>query len=1281
MADSVSLKVIVTEDGFVKLQQQASKAKTGIDGVSTSTDNYNKKQKGAAQATSNSTKAFSKMQQGMTSGLVPAYAVLASNVFALSAAFEFLKKAADVKNLQESQRTYAANTGLALQSITRRLKEASQGMLGFRESAEAAAIGVAKGFSPKQLEDLAIGAQKASTALGRGFQDSFDRLLRGASKAEPELLDELGITLRLADATEKYGQAIGKNAKELTAAQRSQAVLVETQRQLNELFGEGDAIANPFVQLGKTFEGLVRQGTNAVLPLLSAIADILNRSAGAAIAVIGMFSLSIVKAIIPFDSLNEKLEGWRKNSIKTWAGAKREVVKYRKELKTLEQEKKRALALSSQTLASQSGKVLRSSTIGNGDTSLFEGAAAGNLTSADRSKLDAALKGAEAQILAHNKITEGIFKGASARVLRNYRTTFDGMNVRSQTFFQKQKVRWKVWSLNTNVALAKVKAAGSATFLTIGKAAAFAGRAMSKAFRIAGIIGIFILVWQGIQKIIEAPFTFAVTVLSALDSVFNAMIKGVNWVAGTVGKILDKVGNAIAVVLNLFIDAFNKVASTYIGKKLGLSIIEPLDTASTNLEEKLSNLVSTTSNLAEAFKGSDLGKTWLGKEIIATNVKISDEALKGLLETTKTLGKDFNNVISGMENPLRSTTQAQKDLASATFLGSAGISDQLFALGKTVKFLDANGDAQRRSLLDEEQRAKVIKSLTEELEGLSKISPAAAKALQGALVGGDAALKKAATDIQSIELTARDATSSMRGFRDEIAAGTQQLKEGNLSKLEDTLVSIQKTAKNSAEQFSKLGFTAQQIKLLEEYNTSITQGELNLDGLLGKVQALRVESEAIAVAQALSESVVGGRGDRLSKELAIRAATLEIDTLEFKLKSANEGADTRALQLQIKLLNIKKQGLEVDRLRATSGDFAADARSGFIGRSEEDNIDPRTLKLSEQTALMGNAISPMLETLKGLGPQGEAMGQAFEGALSLTDTFSAAFDTIKDKGLTLDSALNLSAQGIQAMGDMFAGRSKMAIAGIDSEIAAEKKRDGQSASSLAKIAGLEAKKEKMKRKAFETDKKMKIGMALMGTAQAVTNALGSAPFPFNFVLAGLAGVMGMAQVAAIKSTSYSGGGGGGGASTSGGATALSIGQRSSSIDIASSRSVSGELGYLRGGSGTGGPENFRPAFTGTRAAGGNTASYMVGEQGPELFVPEVPGKILPADESKNTGNNVTANFTIQALDSTGVEEVLNTQAGTIINMLRTAANSYGETFIESVDTATLSKNRTGAARL
>ena len=42
--------------------------------------------KGAAQASANGTKNFSKMAQGISGGLVPAYATLAAQVFAVSAA-------------------------------------------------------------------------------------------------------------------------------------------------------------------------------------------------------------------------------------------------------------------------------------------------------------------------------------------------------------------------------------------------------------------------------------------------------------------------------------------------------------------------------------------------------------------------------------------------------------------------------------------------------------------------------------------------------------------------------------------------------------------------------------------------------------------------------------------------------------------------------------------------------------------------------------------------------------------------------------------------------------------------------------------------------------------------------------------------------------------------------------------------------------------------------------------------------------------------------------------
>jgi len=55
-------------------------------------------------------------------------------------------------------------------------------------------------------------------------------------------------------------------------------------------------------------------------------------------------------------------------------------------------------------------------------------------------------------------------------------------------------------------------------------------------------------------------------------------------------------------------------------------------------------------------------------------------------------------------------------------------------------------------------------------------------------------------------------------------------------------------------------------------------------------------------------------------------------------------------------------------------------------------------------------------------------------------------------------------------------------------------------------------------KAARSEKNMKIASAIMGTAQAVVNALGSAPPPFNFFLAGLVGALGAAQISMIAST-------------------------------------------------------------------------------------------------------------------------------------------------------------------
>jgi len=195
--NKVEVDILIDDKGNLrKVARDANKAGVGLDKASKSSDNYSKKQKGVAGATSNSTKAFAKMAGG-TGGLVAAYATLAANIFAISAAFQFLKGAGDLRVLQESQFNYSVKTGKSLSILTSRVQEATGGLLAFEEAAQAVSIGTAAGLSNNQIEGLASVAKKASMALGRDLTDSFNRLTRGAIKAEPELLDELGIIIRL----------------------------------------------------------------------------------------------------------------------------------------------------------------------------------------------------------------------------------------------------------------------------------------------------------------------------------------------------------------------------------------------------------------------------------------------------------------------------------------------------------------------------------------------------------------------------------------------------------------------------------------------------------------------------------------------------------------------------------------------------------------------------------------------------------------------------------------------------------------------------------------------------------------------------------------------------------------------------------------------------------------------------------------------------------------------------------------------------------------------------
>ena len=84
-------EILLTQKQIKKLANDTNKAAGSFDAMNTSQRGADRAGKGLSRQSSNSTKNFSKMQQGISGGLVPAYATLAAQVFALSAAFTFLQ--------------------------------------------------------------------------------------------------------------------------------------------------------------------------------------------------------------------------------------------------------------------------------------------------------------------------------------------------------------------------------------------------------------------------------------------------------------------------------------------------------------------------------------------------------------------------------------------------------------------------------------------------------------------------------------------------------------------------------------------------------------------------------------------------------------------------------------------------------------------------------------------------------------------------------------------------------------------------------------------------------------------------------------------------------------------------------------------------------------------------------------------------------------------------------------------------------------------------------------
>lgn len=340
MANEIKLKVKIDDKGNLKLlADKSNKAADSLDRASKSARTADRNLKGAAQASANSTKNFSKLAQGIGGKLVPAYATLAANIFAVTAAFGAFQRAAQLDQLEASLVRLGNVGGKNLKKLANNLKEVTGGAIDTEQALRTVAQGTAQNFSGEQLTNLTKIARGASIALGRDLGDSVDRLIRGTAKLEPEILDELGIIVRLDDATEAYATAIGKTTSQLTQFEKQQAFANAVTEQGLKKFGEvaKTAETNPYDKLAAAFFDLKKSLFELLNGGLTPLIEFLSENPTGLIGVLAIFASTIINQLTPAlsDFAQESRESFERLSANAAEAAKKVKTRYEKELKGL----------------------------------------------------------------------------------------------------------------------------------------------------------------------------------------------------------------------------------------------------------------------------------------------------------------------------------------------------------------------------------------------------------------------------------------------------------------------------------------------------------------------------------------------------------------------------------------------------------------------------------------------------------------------------------------------------------------------------------------------------------------------------------------------------------------------------------------------------------------------------------------------------------------------------------------------------------------------------------
>ena len=235
-----------------------------------------------------------------------------------------------------------------------------------------------------------------------------------------------------------------------------------------------------------------------------------------------------------------------------------------------------------------------------------------------------------------------------------------------------------------------------------------------------------------------------------------------------------------------------------------------------------------------------------------------------------------------------------------------------------------------------------------------------------------------------------------------------------------------------------------------------------------------------SVLQHLRDSGFGVDLDRFfDLGLQIQPDTASIDASITAIGEAGDNAAKRVEQSFENAADAGKVALAEFFAKTFPGSSEGDDMFGLknlldVAKATDDEGNPLFTSEIEQTKIFETTILKFAETMKNVfGEQGalaSQLGVFSANMVSIATSFSTTFENAETGAQKVEPIGTMVAASLGQVSQLFGAYNQQQIAEVDALIEAEKRRDGKSKESLAKIAAMEKKKEAIKRKEFDINK-------------------------------------------------------------------------------------------------------------------------------------------------------------------------------------------------------------------